>query len=357
MTTASVTVRQRNQAMECFKMIAAVLVVILHVPFPGKWGGIVTCLANFAVPVFFAITGYFNYGADCKTLTRRLKHLLKLYLVVIAASYFCGAVLTELQGGSTIAFLRTYTPDLEELVRWIVVHQDPRNGQLWYLTSACFCYLVLWLYVSFFGKSEVNYRPFYFGAFSLFAVFFALGTLGPIQGLHAPYLIYRNGYFKGLPMFALGIFLHEYQERIFENYQLTPRKLTVLLLGGAALGLAQGLTEVGTGDVHLGTLIQVPAIMMLLIGHPVLTKRSGFLKSCIGKFGAWSTWIYLMQIQVLLAYETLLQPSLVDCLGEKEEWWRPVFVVLLSFAVAMLFTWGEETLRKLGKRRASPKAS
>lgn len=38
MTTASVTVRQRNQAMECFKMIAAVLVVILHVPFPGKWG-------------------------------------------------------------------------------------------------------------------------------------------------------------------------------------------------------------------------------------------------------------------------------------------------------------------------------
>lgn len=60
MTTASVTVRQRNQAMECFKMIAAVLVVILHVPFPGKWGGIVTCLANFAVPVFFAITGYFN---------------------------------------------------------------------------------------------------------------------------------------------------------------------------------------------------------------------------------------------------------------------------------------------------------
>lgn len=357
MAIAPAASRQRNQAMECLKMIAAVLVVILHVPFPGRWEEFVTYLADFTVPVFFMITGYFNYGADSKTLVRRLKHLLKLYLVTIAVSYFLGAVLTELQGGSTIAFLRTFTPDLEELMHWIVVHQDPRNGQLWYLTATCFCYLVLWAYVRFFGKKEVSYHSLYYGAFSLFVVFFTVTVLAETQGLRIPCNIYENGYFKGLPLFTLGIFLHEYQEQIFENFQLTSRKLTVLLLGGAALVFAQGASKVGVGNMALGTLIEAPAIMLLLIRHPVLTTRSGFVSSCIGKFGALSTWMYLMHMQVLVIYEALIQPGLVSWLGESEAWWRPVLVVLLSFMTALLFTWGEGILRRLGKRRASQKTS
>ena len=48
----------RNQSMECFKMVAAIFVVFLHVSFPSsKAQGLMFVLANSAVPLFFAITG------------------------------------------------------------------------------------------------------------------------------------------------------------------------------------------------------------------------------------------------------------------------------------------------------------
>lgn len=126
----------RNQSMECCKMIAAILVVFLHVEFPGTIDGFVKCFSCFAVPMFFAISGYFNYGANQKQLSRRLKHLLQLYLIAILANLVWGCFATEYNGGSTIAFLRTYLPDLGEWAKWLFFQLDPRMGQLWYLTSA-----------------------------------------------------------------------------------------------------------------------------------------------------------------------------------------------------------------------------
>lgn len=55
---------QRNQTLECCRILAAVFVVFLHVPFPGTVGKTVNCLARFAVPLFFAISGWFSYGAE-----------------------------------------------------------------------------------------------------------------------------------------------------------------------------------------------------------------------------------------------------------------------------------------------------
>ena len=43
-----------------------------------KRQGLMFVLANDAVALFFVITGYFNFGADRKTLERRMKHLLRL---------------------------------------------------------------------------------------------------------------------------------------------------------------------------------------------------------------------------------------------------------------------------------------
>ena len=47
----------RNETLECCRILAAVFVVFLHVPFPGLLGKTVNCLARFAVPLFFAISG------------------------------------------------------------------------------------------------------------------------------------------------------------------------------------------------------------------------------------------------------------------------------------------------------------
>ena len=54
----------RNGIVSAYKLIAACAVVFIHFPFPGAFGKWVDCLARFAVPLFFAISGYYAYRVD-----------------------------------------------------------------------------------------------------------------------------------------------------------------------------------------------------------------------------------------------------------------------------------------------------
>lgn len=339
----------RNQSMECCKMIAAILVVFLHVEFPGTIDGFVKCFSCFAVPMFFAISGYFNYGANQKQLSRRLKHLLQLYLIAILANLVWGCFATEYNGGSTIAFLRTYLPDLGEWAKWLFFQLDPRMGQLWYLTSACLCYLIMWVYVGFWGERPTDYGPFYIISACLFSVFFAAGILAPVLGMDIPYHLYRNGYFLGLPLFALGIFIHEYQDRIVTNYHLTTRKQLLLMLTGFLLSVLQW-KGIGMGQMTVGALIEVVGLMIFLVSHPKITYHAGVPETLILKFGAWSTYIYLFHIIMLQVYRVFCEPSLSAALGEGESYLRPFAVAALSLLAAMLFERGQWLVRRMRKR-------
>lgn len=339
----------RNQSMECFKMVASIVVLFLHVSVPGKTQSLLQLLANDAVALFFAITGYFNFGADQKTLARRLKHLLRLYLVAILFSVGLGIVTTEICGGSSVAFLITYFPEPEEIMNWLVMHRDPRNGQLWYLTSACVCYLIVYLYVRFFGDEPVNYRPLYGAAFSLFTVFLALGCLAPAAGTDIP--IAGNGFFLGIPMFTLGLFLREHRERILANFRLSSGKLLALALTGCTLGIAQCFT-IGMGQATMGALLEIPALLLFMTCHPTVTKERGVLAACVGKFGAWSTYVYILHIQILSVYTRFCRPAMLTVFSENAEAWiQPFAVAALSLIAAIVFTWGEQLLKRLPRRK------
>lgn len=346
---APANARVRNQAMECFKIVAAIFVVFLHVSFPSsKAQGLMFVLANDAVALFFVITGYFNFGADRKTLECRMKHLLRLYLVAILFTIAVGIITAGITGDGSAAFL---IPRWDEIMNWLILQQDPRNGQLWYLTSACLCYLILYLYVRFFGDKPVNYRPLYYAAFSLFAVFLALGCLAAVAGMNVPYLLYRNGFFCGLPMFTLGIFLREYQDRILTNFNLTSGKLLALALAGFILGIMQYFT-VGMGQAAMGTLLEIPALLLFMTYHPTVTKERGFLAACVGKFGAWSTYVYILHIQILSVYTRFCRPAMLTVFSENAEAWiQPFAVAGLSLIAAIVFTWGEQLLKRLPRRK------
>lgn len=73
--------KERNQAIEWCRLIASVFVVFVHCAFPGKLGEITEGLARFAVPFFFAISGYFCYGATTRMVKRRILGVVKLECV------------------------------------------------------------------------------------------------------------------------------------------------------------------------------------------------------------------------------------------------------------------------------------
>lgn len=343
MPNAPALTRQRNQSMECFKMVASLFVVFLHVPFPGKLGQSVSLLAgDFAVPVFFAISGYFNYGADAQTLSRRLKHLLKLYALVIVVTFFYGILSTELLGGSSVVFFKQFLPDLQEIGVWLFFQKDPRNAQLWYLTVLCLFYLVLQIYTRFFGSNPVDYRPLYLTAAAFCVASLLLICIPHITGEELPYILVNNAY-TALPMFTLGLFLHQYQDAIRENFSPTAKKLVGLLILGQLL--VRLTHHAGLGNLPFGNQLKTVALMLLMIYYPTLTTRQGHLARWIGKFGAWSTYIYILHILVLRGYQSFLQPVLLPVLAGAEPFLAPLFVAGISFVLAVVFELAERGLK------------
>lgn len=160
-TGKSSVIPKRNQTMELCKFIASFFVVFIHAPFPGKLGGLVDCLARFAVPMFFMISGYFNYQASSRQVLRRLKHILTLFLIGALFRQFCDCVTIELNGGSTIAHLLTLIPESDEILRLLILQIPPYTGHLWYLCAMMVCYLVFWLFVRFQEECHTSYKGFY----------------------------------------------------------------------------------------------------------------------------------------------------------------------------------------------------
>ncbi len=175
----------QNQAMDCCKMLASFLVVFNHVNFPGELNGFLNCLCLFAVPMFFATTGYFNLNATTSQLKRRIWHIVKLNIAADMVHIFWTCIYTEMKGGSTIAYLRAAVPDLNELLWWIILHKNSFLGHLWYLISVVSCYLVYLGYVTFFEGKEVNRKPLYIGGLMMFVGYFAMAIVLPVAGVQS----------------------------------------------------------------------------------------------------------------------------------------------------------------------------
>ena len=320
--------------MELCKLIASFFVVCIHYWLPGKLGSWVEVLARFAVPMFFLISGYFNYGADCRQAGRRAKGILRLYLIAVAAYLLWGCISTELEGGSTVAYLIKAIPDPDEWYLWLAVQMDPFAAHLWYLNALMVVYGVYWVYLRF--RGEGNSKPLYFAGFALFAVYFHAcvmpTTLPETEVLKAC----RNAWFTGIPMFTLGMFLREYAQRIVEVFRLTTGKQLLLLFGGIGLVTLQWAADCIT-FLPIGVLPLLAGLMLLTITHPHISGTSKFWAGFFSRCGTWSTWIYILHPLVRGAYKQLLRPAVFDLITEEaERAIHPLIVIALSLLAAMV---------------------
>lgn len=339
---------QRNQSMEVCKLIASFFVVFIHAPFPAPWGGMVDCLARFAVPLFFMITGYFNYQADCAALKRRTMHIVSLLVIGTMVHLLYSCVVTELGGGSTIAYLRSAIPEADEIVKWIVLHIHPYAGHLWYLNAAIAVYLCFWGYTRFFEGRQVNYRPFYLLCLNLFVVCFLFAVIEPAMENDFAELSCRNGWFFGLPMFGIGLLIREHQEQIFRAFRVRTGKLLVLILAGGAFSVMQW-HSVGIGLLPFGTLIEVLALMLLLVSHPVVPVKAAWAVNAVNSCGSLSTWIYILHLMVQLAYVQYGQPMLLAAMPTLEPWLNPLIILGISLVLAGCAMGLEKAWRRIRK--------
>lgn len=234
---------------------------------------------------------------------------------------------------------------------FLFLNVPPYVGHLWYLLAMMTVYVVLWIYTCFFGKEAVDYRPLYAAAICLLACNFVMGGL--FAGIEDKTIQdwCRTGVFTGIPMFMIGMFLREYQQRILENFNLTTKKQLALLFMGILLTLIQWRGKIHTGNLAFGMVISLIGLMMLLVTHPVVVRPDGVAAKCIARFGVFSTALYIIHLMVVKAYGLLMQETMEAQFGSAEPWLRPLVVLVISLIAAFVWERMDMLEKKLRKHR------
>lgn len=339
-----------NQSMDLCKLIAAVFVVLIHVSLPDKTGEVVNTLARFAVPVFFAISGYFSFGISSDKIKSRAISILKIYFFATVFYVVWQCLRAELF--SNVAFKEVLGDYFEEqgVARLIVIGHAPFAGHLWYLHAALTCYVILWLYVRFSEKDGVNYNALYIVGIIGMMIHVALSTnVKAAGGTALPSLIYRNGLFFGLPMFAAGMFIKENGDKIKERFRLNIAKEIGIVIFGIALSLIQR-NGLGLEELPVGTLIEAIGLMLLMHNHPQMASAE--YDRVFKSFGNVSLAVYVVHI---FFYQLIGELSRkVSFFGEinSNEWLKPFAVIAFSVITGVLYDLVLTGIHKIKKKKS-----
>lgn len=131
----------RNEGVDCLKGIACIAVVLIHVRFPGLAGYICRVASQFAVPLFFAISGYFftaGKGSLYASTARKLRHSIFLFL----GSWTCCICFVAFgTGGMSLnCYIRGLLTE-EWIVKLFLTNAPYVWLHLWFLGALIYIYL------------------------------------------------------------------------------------------------------------------------------------------------------------------------------------------------------------------------
>lgn len=328
----------RMQSVECFRLLASMLVVFIHCEGSGEFGSIMNCLARVAVPFFFIVSGYFLYEANEKTVRKRFWSVLKLNVIAHILYILWNGYQKGIEDLGSLAEWVLDQCSSYTLMVMLLLNRSPIEIHLWYLNAIVFSYGAIWLYIRWAEEEKCSYKPLYTLGVCLCAIHIVLGSFGTACGFEIPSRLYRNALLFGLPMFSLGIFLHDNYSEILRAYQLSKVKLVLLVFAGACLSIIQWK---GTGEVEMpvGTLLEVIALMLLLVLAPVVSKDYGIISGMISTFGTLSTYIYITHIIWSDVYLKYLKGYVLRFGEGVEAFLYPFVVIGLTLATGVVYLW------------------
>lgn len=142
---------KRNDCLNMIKGIACFFVVFMHVPFLGVFGIVVKKIGEFAVPLFFMISGFYLWKPEYDILkiglSRKIKRMFKVCFVVFAAYFFWNMLISHFGSGhlANSAFMRRCFT-IEHLYKFIFFQNTDIIGgrsPYWFLFALLLTYVIL----------------------------------------------------------------------------------------------------------------------------------------------------------------------------------------------------------------------
>ena len=335
---------------------ACIMVVFIHCMFPGRFGGAVQALARFAVPLFFAMSGYFlvnnEEGEPDKETIRnvcagRLKALIRT-TALIWSVYTVYTLIIRIAGGQDplLLFREKFAP--AELVRFFVfgsgrVVYDPEYSYdfMWYLFAMIYVYLFVYAAA---GIMNRIWKPASLVLFGFLYGGILLQIEYPVQifGISIrTWYVLRNWLFVGIPFFLTGYGFRRAGKDTGKAGRITA---AVMIAAGAACEIA-GYLRFGPHEIHLGSLMIVAGCLTAAksssgSGLPFLYKTGKYL----------AAGVYYWHVLVLSVFTRCFAYFYLKAeagLGERAlRFWNGVYPYLLPFIICILTLLLSAAIRK-----------
>ena len=265
--------KKRNEVLDIVKAAAAFCVVFLHFSFPGGLGRIVFSVSRFAVPMFFAVSGFFynkkDKSAQLASTGRKARHILLLIFISEGLAYFnylSDAVLdAKTFRFSMLTDIFAERAALYKEAMWRLISFTPLfNATGWFLVQLFLVYLIY----GFITKRN-GYKPAGIIISVCFGVGFLLTRLCGIIKFELPNYTDYFILFMGLLFFAFGYYLKD----AISKYNLA-EKLNGAVLGGMiAAGIVLSIGESFVfRDVHFYTGSVLLSFTFFVIGEKYSEK-------------------------------------------------------------------------------------
>lgn len=260
----------RKTALDILKFISAILIVTIHIMFPGNLGVFFKAFSRFAVPVFFMVSGYFSYNAienrNYLKLRNRIVKLLKIY-IPSAILYFVVELLIR---DRSIWF--DYIKEsicLSSLIKLILFNKPLFNTPLWFLLALIYCYLLIMLLLKF---NKLKVMEVLTPILLVVSILFFDIILGVIN-IEISQLIVRNFLLMGMPFVCIGYFLKMNENRLsgINNLAL----LSTLILGFAVF-IIEYLFLYNMSELYFGSSIIAVSLFILCIRDNRQQKSNKF---------------------------------------------------------------------------------
>ena len=288
----------RENGFDWIKGCACIAVVLIHYYFPNNFGIAIRTLCRFAVPVFFAVSGYFmlsgtqNICIRDKTF-RKIKHIGSILLFSGIFYFFVDIIrnwITSWGGQSFHEYMAEIVTGWS-ILKLIVTNDPLRYAHLWFLLALIYCYILMLLFDKMYPQKLVNCFPVLMFLFLVFGLW--------SSRLHIRTSIYDKIYIKNLfflrafPFFLAGMWLRK-NRQIVRNWKISERKLIVLILFGGILSLGERAFFM-EAQFYLGSYITAGAMMIYAVKYNQRFRENSFL-TYVGR--ELSLYIYIIHIAI-----------------------------------------------------------
>lgn len=313
-------------SIDVWRVVASFLVVAVHFPLPGVYGGIAITYGKTAVPFFIIVSGYFCYREDRDEFAKRLlKQMGKLLLLDIMANLLFLVISYVGSGASSWTIYKIMIMSPDSWKKFFLVNQSPFADHLWFLGSMVYAMTIIWVL----NRLRIDKYAFYLAPI-LLGIYIYLARTGNYD-----FIYIRNALICTMPYFMYGCLIRRFEDKILAK-----------LHGGVIIGVVLACTAISffefwhfkdVGMTFIGPELLDIALVLMLLKYKNFGRNSVF--EWIGRRD--TLFIYIMHfILVMYFYRNYWSnaPKIVENYGT-------VIIFVSTLLVAEIYAWMKAGIR------------